>query len=130
MSTAQKGNAFLKSLAEGPDYPGGQELSVKMMAMIKEHVSEDLANDMLYELLRQSFDPDHTRQLKLIRCGDKFINVIKEVRATTGLGLKDAKELCDKVKNGTPQLIQVPAHIGALECKRAFDAVGAYVELN
>jgi large subunit ribosomal protein L7/L12 len=31
----------------------------------------------------------------LIACGDKKIAVIKEVRAITGLGLKDAKALVD-----------------------------------
>jgi large subunit ribosomal protein L7/L12 len=43
----------------------------------------------------------------LIACGDKKIAVIKEVRAITGLGLKDAKALVDEapkpVKEGIPK---------------------------
>jgi len=45
----------------------------------------------------------------LSSCGEKKINVIKEVRAITGLGLKEAKELVEsagaecKVKEGIPK---------------------------
>lgn len=43
----------------------------------------------------------------LVAHGDKKIQVIKEVRAITGLGLKDAKELVDSVpkpvKEGVPK---------------------------
>ena len=45
--------------------------------------------------------------LHLTAAGDKKINVIKEVRTITGLGLKEAKDLVDSapkpVKEGVPQ---------------------------
>jgi len=43
----------------------------------------------------------------LTACGDKKIQVIKEVRSITGLGLKEAKELVDSaptnIKEGVPK---------------------------
>ena len=58
--------------------------------------------------------------------GDNKINVIKEVRAITGLGLKEAKDLVD----GAPKTIKegVPAK-EAEEMKAKLEAAGAKVKL-
>jgi large subunit ribosomal protein L7/L12 len=59
--------------------------------------------------------------------GDKKINVIKEVRALTGLGLKEAKDLVEaapkEVKAGVPKK-------EAEEAKKKLEAAGAKVELK
>jgi large subunit ribosomal protein L7/L12 len=59
--------------------------------------------------------------------GDKKINVIKEVRAITGLGLKEAKDLVEaapkEVKAGV-------AKKDAEEMKAKLEAAGAKVELK
>ncbi len=59
--------------------------------------------------------------------GDKKINVIKEVRAITGLGLKEAKELVESapkpVKEGAPKA-------EAEEIKAKLEEAGATVELK
>jgi large subunit ribosomal protein L7/L12 len=59
--------------------------------------------------------------------GDKKINVIKEVRAITGLGLKEAKDLVEaapkEVKSGV-------AKKDAEEFKKKLEAAGAKVELK
>ena len=59
--------------------------------------------------------------------GDKKINVIKEVRAFTGLGLKEAKDLVEaapkEVKTGVPKK-------DAEEAKKKLEAAGAKVELK
>ncbi len=59
--------------------------------------------------------------------GDKKINVIKEVRAITGLGLKEAKELVE----GAPKTIKeaVP-QAEADEIKEKLEAAGATVEVK
>ena len=57
--------------------------------------------------------------------GAQKINVIKEVRAITGLGLKEAKDLVEaggKVKEGAPKA-------EAEEIKAKLEAAGAKVEL-
>ncbi len=58
--------------------------------------------------------------------GDNKINVIKEVRAITGLGLKEAKDLVD----GAPKTVKegVPAK-DAEEMKAKLEAAGAKVKL-
>ncbi|MGF1462506.1 MAG: 50S ribosomal protein L7/L12 [Maricaulaceae bacterium] len=59
--------------------------------------------------------------------GDKKINVIKEVRAITGLGLKEAKELVE----GAPKAVKegVPKE-EAEDIKSKLEGVGAKVELK
>ena len=63
----------------------------------------------------------------LAAAGDKKINVIKEVRAITGLGLKEAKDLVEaapkEVKAGV-------AKKEAEEMKAKLEAAGAKVELK
>ena len=59
--------------------------------------------------------------------GDKKVNVIKAVRAITGLGLKEAKELVD----GAPSTIKEAASKDdAEEAKKALEEAGATVELK
>jgi len=59
--------------------------------------------------------------------GDKKINVIKEVRAFTGLGLKEAKDLVE----AAPKEIKAGvAKKEAEEAKKKFEAAGAKVELK
>ncbi len=63
----------------------------------------------------------------LASAGEKKINVIKEVRAITGLGLKDAKELVE----GAPKAVKEGASKDeANEIKEKLEAAGATVELK
>ncbi len=59
--------------------------------------------------------------------GDKKINVIKEVRAITGLGLKEAKDLVE----GAPKALKEGiAKAEAEEIKTKLEEAGASVELK
>ena len=63
----------------------------------------------------------------LAAAGDKKINVIKEVRAVTSLGLKEAKDLVE----GAPKDIKSGVNKKeADEIKAKLEAVGAKVELK
>ena len=63
----------------------------------------------------------------LTAAGDKKIQVIKEVRALTNLGLKDAKDLVD----GAPQtVLEGVAKEDADKAKESLEAVGATLELK
>ncbi len=63
----------------------------------------------------------------LTSAGDKKINVIKEVRAVTTLGLKEAKDLVE----GTPKEIKSGVtKKEAEEMKKKLEAAGAKVELK
>ena len=59
--------------------------------------------------------------------GDKKINVIKVVRAHTGLGLKEAKELVDKAPNTVKEAIGKDE---AEKLKKEFEDAGATAELK
>jgi large subunit ribosomal protein L7/L12 len=59
--------------------------------------------------------------------GDKKINVIKEVRALTSLGLKEAKDLVE----GAPKpILEKVAKDAAEKAKEALEAAGATVTLK
>ena len=63
----------------------------------------------------------------LTAVGDKKVNVIKAVRAATGLGLKEAKGMVD----GAPAAIKEGASKDeAEELKKALEEAGASVELK
>ena len=59
--------------------------------------------------------------------GDKKINVIKEVRTITGLGLKEAKDL---VEAGGKPVKEGVSKDEAEEIKKKLEEVGAEVELS
>ena len=59
--------------------------------------------------------------------GDKKINVIKEVRALTGLGLKEAKDL---VEAGGKAVKEGVSKAEAEEVKKKLEEAGAEVELK
>jgi large subunit ribosomal protein L7/L12 len=63
----------------------------------------------------------------LTEAGDKKINVIKEVRAITGLGLKEAKDLVE----GAPKEVKVDVNKDeAAKIKKQLEDAGAKVELK
>ena len=63
----------------------------------------------------------------LAAAGDKKINVIKEVRAITGLGLKEAKDLVE----GAPKTVKEGVNKkDAEDMKKKLEAAGAKVELK
>ena len=63
----------------------------------------------------------------LASAGDQKINVIKEVRAITGLGLKEAKEIVESAPKDLKE--DVPT-AEANELKEKLEAVGATIELK
>jgi len=63
----------------------------------------------------------------LTSAGDKKIQVIKEVRALTNLGLKEAKDLVD----GAPKpVLEKVSKEDAAKAKEALEAAGGTVELK
>ena len=70
---------------------------------------------------KDSFD------IVLTDVGDKKINIIKEVRAATGLGLKEAKDMVE----GAPKTIKEGvAKAEAEEIKKKFEESGAKIDLK
>jgi large subunit ribosomal protein L7/L12 len=65
--------------------------------------------------------------IMLVEFGAKKINVIKEVRAITGLGLKEAKELVESAPKAVKEGLEKAE---AEEIKKKLEAAGAKVELK
>ena len=63
----------------------------------------------------------------LAAIGDKKINVIKEVRAITGLGLKEAKDLVEAAPKPVKEGVNKQE---AADIKKKLEDVGATVELK
>ncbi|MFZ1082148.1 MAG: 50S ribosomal protein L7/L12 [Candidatus Kryptoniota bacterium] len=65
--------------------------------------------------------------VNLVSCGAQKINVIKVVRAATGLGLKEAKDLVD----GAPKVVkEALSKVDAEKLKKELEEAGATVELK
>ena len=79
------------------------------------------ASDNSDEEEQDSFD------VVLTGAGDKKIQVIKEVRALTNLGLKDAKDLVDGAPNA---VLEGASKEDAEKAKEALEAAGASIELK
>jgi large subunit ribosomal protein L7/L12 len=73
------------------------------------------------EVEKDSFD------VVLIATGEKRINVIKEVRAITGLGLKEAKDLVESAPKAVKEACSKDE---AEELKKKLEGAGATVELK
>ena len=66
-------------------------------------------------------------EIVLVAAGDNKINVIKEIRTITQLGLKEAKDLVD----GAPKTVKEAApKAEAEEIKKKLEEAGAKVELK
>ncbi len=63
----------------------------------------------------------------LVSIGEKKINVIKEVRVASGLGLKEAKDLVESAPTAIKEGV---AKSQAEELKKILEGVGATVELK
>ena len=67
----------------------------------------------------------------LTAVGDKKVSVIKAVRAITGLGLKEAKEVVDKAVDGAASPVKEgAAKSEAEDYKKQLEEAGASVELK
>jgi len=77
--------------------------------------------------LKESLSIPNDFTIMLVSAGDKKINVIKEVRAATSLGLKEAKDLVE----GAPKEVKTGVNKKeAEEIKAKLEAAGAKVELK
>ena len=66
----------------------------------------------------------------LTGAGDKKIQVIKEVRALTSLGLKEAKDLVESAADAPAPVLEKVNKDDADKAKAALEAAGATVELK
>ena len=81
----------------------------------------------LAKMLEEKWGVSAAAPVAVAAAGANKINVIKEVRTITGLGLKEAKDLVE----GAPQTVKEGvAKADAEEMKKKLEAAGAKVELK
>ena len=93
------GITFIRSITEAY----GAETGMELWEQISQSIDPELKGQIFFAML--TGDNVNTIELRYTTSpagNDSFINQIKEVRASTGLGLKDAKDLTDKVRSGSP----------------------------
>ena len=99
----------------------GVTAAAPMMAMAAAPAAAGAAVDAEPEEEKTEFD------VVLKSVGDNKINVIKEVRKITNLGLKEAKDL---VESAPAAVVTGVAKEAAAEAKAALEAAGAAVEVK
>ena len=104
---------LLKDYEEKFDVTAAAPVAVAAAAPVGDDSNEEEEQD--------SFD------VVLTDAGDKKIQVIKEVRALTNLGLKDAKDLVDGAPNAVMEGVSKE---DAEKAKEALEAAGAAIELK
>ena len=73
------------------------------------------------------WEPSDEQDVVLLAAGEKKVEVIKAVRAITGLGLKEAKDLVE----GAPQTVKEAVSKDESEkFKKELEAAGATVEVK
>jgi len=97
MKVVSAARALIKSLSEV--YGSSEGLAV--WDKIRSHLSEQMASDIFLGML---MGPS---QLTIIRIGHYKIEAIKEVRAFTGMGLKEAKDFVEAIADNSPGIIDV-----------------------
>ena len=98
-----------------------EKFGVTAAAPVAVAAAASASDDSDEEEEQDSFD------VVLTGAGDKKIQVIKEVRALTNLGLKDAKDLVDGAPNA---VLEGASKEDAEKAKEALEAAGASIELK
>jgi hypothetical protein len=75
-------------------------------------------------------EPELTYALLLTGVGEKKIEVIKEVRAASGLGLRESKELTDKVQGGWRKTVVIGPIQVVQRVARNLESVGGTTEIH
>lgn len=83
----------------------GAEACTRSMRVLRDVLGTDWAGRVVLDVLSDTYAGGERFIIEQI--GDKKIEAIKEVRAFTGLGLKDAKDVVEAVTYSKPQVVTV-----------------------
>lgn len=90
--------AFIHSLSQCY----GSQRGLDVWDHIRKGLGDDIAGDIMMGMLSSS-----GVSVRLYSVGGNFINTIKEIRAFTGWGLKEAKDFADSVRDHGAKNIEV-----------------------
>lgn len=95
MAVVRSARSFIRSLCE----VYGSEQGMLVWEHIRKGLGDQIASDIFLGMMTGQGD------IRVVSIGGEFISAIKEVRAFTGWGLKEAKDFCDAVRDTGPQVI-------------------------
>ena len=114
---------FVRALTE----TFGADAGIKVWDSMAEAVGEDIRGRIFFSMLTGDGDGNITLlPWKEMRSVGKKIEFIKIVRAATGFGLKEAKDLSDEVENGISKRVKIPLKQKA-QFVRDMKSIGAKV---
>ena len=90
------------------------------MNAMSDVIHPELKHDLLVKLLTK----DYGLSIIITSLGINVIDNIRTVRQYTGLGLKEAKDICDQVRAGHPQRVAVPTWKDRKYLLEALTAIG------
>ena len=88
--------AFIRSLIE----VYGHEEGLRIWDTIRSNLGDEAAGDIFVGMLIGRAD------ITVHSIGPNYIDAIKTVRSFTSMGLKEAKDFCEAVRDGEPQTIR------------------------
>lgn len=97
MVVVRSARSFIRALCD----TYGNEQGLRVWDHIRNGLGDQIASDIFLGMLTGQQD------IRVITIGSEFISAIKEVRWLTGMGLKEAKDFCDAVRDKGPQIINV-----------------------
>ena len=110
MNVVRTARSFIQSLCQ----VYGSKEGLAVWDKIRNSLSEEMASDIFLGMLLGTGD------VEVVSIGTHKIEAIKEVRAFTGMGLKDAKDFVEAVLDHGPKII---------DCSnRENDDINAFVE--
>ena len=95
MGVVRSARSFIQSLCQAYGTSEGMAVWDK----IRSNLSEQMASDIFLGMLMGTGD------VEIVAVGSQKIEAIKEVRAFTGMGLKESKDLIEAVQYGKPHTI-------------------------
>jgi hypothetical protein len=82
----------------------GPEAGMELWSAIADTINDGLKGEIFMGMIGGKYGRTSVMVVKMDTA--QYVNAIKAVRNATGLGLKDAKDFCDRVRNGVPEKLE------------------------
>lgn len=101
----QSGMGFMRSITEAY----GSDEGMKLWDTIASVLDPDIKGQIFFAMLTGEYN----NIISLTSCqpGSNKVSLVKSIRTVTGMGLKEAKDICDNVLLGKPERLTInPKH--------------------
>lgn len=102
----------------------GSDAGILLWEKISEAIGNDAKGEIFFGMVTGKYMPG---VVVINSASNDFVGMIKAVRNSTGVGLKEAKDLCDAVRNIGPQKINCGDRKQAEKLARELESLGCKV---